>query len=235
MVALREIFESLGPLEERLGDESALARQRTKGALELGRILTADFEAALAMLMHPGAQACDRRALVRCFGSVIDGLANALCTIGGVVSASEGRQLSILPERCAEPTAAILRRICFGYTTISRCGPHSPLSNLQARRWDELKTCLDIRNRVVHPETPSDLEISQTNVRLITEVASQFIRDFQALARWQAARPSRLGSEDRGAKLRRNNRRRGGRRFGKCPCGSGRKHKNCCRVVQSAA
>lgn len=37
---------------------------------------------------------------------------------------------------------------------------------------------------VLHPETPSDLGISHTSIRLITEVARQFIHDYETLAQW---------------------------------------------------
>jgi hypothetical protein len=230
MVALRDIFESLGTLEQLRVDAPTFARQRNGAALELGRILKADFGAAVETLVQRGAQAPDRRALVRCFGSVIDGLVNVLCTIAEVACASAGRPHPVLQEKSAEPGAAILHRICISYRTMSRCLPGSPLAKFQARRWEELKACLDIRNRVVHPETPSDLEISDSNIRLITEVARQFIHDFEALAQWQAKRSPTPASEGTSNRTRRN-RKRGGLRHRKCSCGSGRKYKSCCRVA----
>lgn len=149
--------------------------------------------------------------MVRCFGSLIDGLANA---IGAMVEFATGSSERHHPlhDKFAEPTDCILHR------SIGRTLTASPLTSLHARRWDDLKACLDIRNRVLHPQTPSDLEISDRNIRLLTEVAGDFISDFETIAQWHADRqsqPACLGPARR--RCRKGN--RAGRRS-KRPCGS---------------
>lgn len=190
MVALSEIFESLGSLEEAVVDKATAARRRQSAAIELGRTLRADFDHAVTALRQPGAPDATRRALVRCFGSLVDGLANA---IGAMAESATNTSARPHPphDKFAEPTDCILHRINISYRIIARTLPASPLSNLHGRRWDDLKTSLDIRNRVVHPQAPSDLEITDRNIRLLTEVAGDFISDFERLAQWQAERQSR--------------------------------------------
>jgi hypothetical protein len=209
MVALSEIFESLGSLEEAVVDKATAARRRQSAAIELGRTLRADFDHAVTALRQFGAPDATRRALVRCFGSLIDGLANA---IGAMAESATNTSDRRHPphDKFAEPTDCILHRINISYRIIGRTFPASPLSNLHGRRWYDLKTCLEIRNRVVHPETPSDLEITDRNIRLLTEVAGDFISDFEALAQWQAERQARRATPnpERRRRRKRNRARR---------------------------
>ncbi len=234
MVALCEVFESLPPLEHPRVDKSTRARERNSGALELGGILKADFTKALEVLARGPGEPANRRALVRCFGSLIDGLANAFLTIADVVRQSQGHRPD--PVRQEEPedlSTSVLLRIGSSYRILCRYLPKSPLTRLSGTRRDDLKACVEIRNRVVHPDTPADLEVTDSNLRLITEVARRFIGDFATFARWQAERQPTPGGECLSSGCRK--RHRGGRRFRKCPCGSDRKYKNCCAAAPRAA
>lgn len=231
MVALREIFESLAPLEHPRADKSTRALQRNRGALELGGLLKADFAEALEVLTNGPGEPANRRALVRCFGSLIDGLANAFLTIADVVRQSH-KPDPVRQERPEDLSTSVLLRIGSSYRILCRCLPKSPLGSLSGTRRDALKACVEIRNRVVHPDTPADLEVTDANLRLITDVARRFIHDFETFARWQATSLPTLGSE-RFATARRK-RHRAGRRFRKCPCGSDRKYKNCCAAPRAA-
>lgn len=191
MVALSVIFESLGSLQEAVVDKTTAARRRQSAAIELGKTLRADFDHAVIALRELGAPDATRRALVRCFGSLIDGLANALGAMAQTTIGSSKRRRR-QRDKVADPTACILHRISISYRLIGRTLAASPITHLHARRWEDLKTCLDIRNRVVHPQTPSDLEITDRNIRLLTEVAGEFISDFERLAQWQTEREAHL-------------------------------------------
>jgi hypothetical protein len=222
VVALREIFESVVILDQPEHDRSAVARDRNSAATELGRILKADFDHALNAFAHESAQPAEHRALVRCFGSVIDGLASALLSMAEVCEV----HWKIRSANRDDHGASILHRVASSHRILTRSLPYCPLRRLSGKRWDDLKSCVDLRNRVLHPETPADLEVSRASLRLMIEVAREFIHDFETFAQWHAARVA--------PQLHRKT-HRGGRRFPKCPCGSGRKYKNCCAVAQLAA
>lgn len=226
VVALREIFEAAEGREQPGVALSAVPPPSAgRDAIALGHMLKADFELAVATLASAEAPPAHRRALVRCFGSLLDGLANALRHI-----AETGcrRECGPRPDlQTADPTSPVLQRIGLSYRIIAR-SLRSPLRSLDGKRWDDLHAAVEIRNRVAHPQATCDLGISRNNVALITEVARHLIRDFETLAQWQSAQPSRAVTSAPATPGRRPRRKRSGIRYRLCACGSGRKARNCC-------
>lgn len=227
VVALREIFEALeGREQPRVALAPVPPPSAGRDAIALGHMLKADFELAVATLASAEAEPAHRRALVRCFGSLLDGMANALRHI-----AETGCRRECGPRRdlqtAADPTAPVLQRIGLSYRTIARSLARSPLTSLGGKRWDDLHAAVEIRNRVAHPQATCDLGISGNNVALITEVARHLIRDFDTLAQWQSAQPSRGVTSALATPGRRRRRQRGRIRNRLCACGSGRKARHC--------
>ena len=196
-------------------------------------MLKADFELAVATLALGEAQDAQRRALVRCFGSLLDGLANALCHIAETECNRESRQLRDL-HAGAHASAPVLQRIDVSYRVIVRGLHGSPLTSLGGKRWEDLHAAVEIRNRVAHPQAPGDLSISGSNVGVIVQVARQLISDFETLARWQTRRQSRLFVPADGAPRSGRKRRRSGFKRRICACGSGRKAWKCCESTPAA-
>jgi hypothetical protein len=191
VVALSEIFKAVDGWEQPRVDQSTGARSQDCTAIELGQILKADFELAVATLALGEDQAAHRRALVRCFGSLLDGLANALRYVAETACSRESRQLRDLRVG-ADARVPVLQRIDVSYRVIVRGLSGSPLTSLGGKRWEDLRAAVEIRNRVAHPQTPCDLGITGSNVGVIIQVAQQLISDFETLARWQSRRQPHL-------------------------------------------
>lgn len=233
MVALKDSIVPLAALDQPRVEESLLARARNASALELYQIIRGDFGDALLQNVQSGSAPSARRALIRCFGSFIDGLSFAMRTVAVNACEFHGKDYNrFLHAKSQERGLPAYNRIFNSYRIVQLCLPRSPLAQVTDQRWDNLHTCLEIRNRVVHPECPADLGVSDTELQLIAQTGSEFMSDFQIFAQWQGQRQQRLGWEAPGQR-RRDIPKTG--RNEKCPCGSQRKYKNCCAAAQYAA
>ena len=213
--------------------ESTFAQLRNRDAVQLAMILREDFVAALKALIADAESGAARRAVVRCFGSLIEALADAMRTVAVVTCEFHGKNYNrFVNAKSTERTAANHTRIYHSYRIIHEALPKSPLARVPDQRWDDLHKCLEIRNRVVHPDCVADLEVSDEDLKLITELGAEFARDFDTFAQWHFQKQQKLGWEATGHRQRivpkvgRNE---------KCPCGSQRKYKNCCAAAQWAA
>jgi preprotein translocase subunit SecA len=84
---------------------------------------------------------------------------------------------------------------------------------------------LEIRNRVVQPASLAELEVSNKEVELIMQVGFDFYNDLRRFVQWFSQKEQKMIWDLPGKRTRylsttgRNQ---------LCPCGSGRKYKNCC-------
>lgn len=212
-------------------DESMLAKARTRDAVEVCQTLRRDFlEAMNALIAKDAEPGCARRNVVRCFGSLIEGLTEAMRTVAVVTCEFHGKDYNrFLQAKSIERGAANHTKIYHSYRIIHEALPKSPLARVPDERWDKLHACLEIRNRVVHPRAPADLELSDQDLMLIGNTATEFVRDFDIFAQWHFQKQQKLGWERTG--IRRREFRKIGRNE-KCPCGSQRKYKDCCAAAQ---
>ncbi len=214
--------------------EAICAQTRAREAASLGQMLEDDFIAAWQKAEEGGLDPGDRRAVVRCFGSLIDGLANVMRDIAVIACEYHGQEYNrFLDAKSRERTATTLQRISANYRVLYHCLPKSPLARIPDERWTNLRAGLEIRNRVVHPEKPADLEVRDADLALVQTTGMAFVQDFRSFVQWQGQRQQRLGWEAAGGARRRDIPKTG--RNAKCPCGSQRKYKNCCAAAQWAA
>lgn len=213
--------------------EAALAKARACDAVVLCQTLRNDFGFALHLLTtHEGCPAA-RRNVVRCFGSLVEGLSDSMRTLAVLSCEFHGKDYNrFLNAKSTERGAAYQNRIYHSYRIIHEALPKSPLARVPDERWDKLHSCLTIRHRVVHPHCAADLEVTDAEIMLIGDVALEFVRDFDVFAQWHSQKQQKLGWEASGQ------RKREFRKIGRnetCPCGSQRKYKDCCIAAQWAA
>lgn len=197
------------------------------------RILQTDFIAATDLVYESDLAQPEARAMVRCFGSLIDGLTGSMRSIAIATCKLYGQPLNpFLQEKAEERSLAIYHRIYTTYRLLSEFLPRSPLAATPDSLWDDLHTALDIRNRVVHPKGVRDLEVTAVETMLVEDTGKEFCRDLNQFAQWLLQKEQRLAWEHM------IERRRIYPKIGrneKCPCGSGRKYKNCCVAAALAA
>jgi hypothetical protein len=193
---------------------------------ELCNALKEDFRDALERFVADQPSGFARRAVVRCFGSLIDGLTASMRFAAIALCEVFDEPLNpFLQEKTAERHISTHQRIYSIYRLIAEFAPRSPLSHLPDSRWDDLRRALEIRNRVLHPATTSDLDLPNDQMRLIVDTGHNFYRDYTQFVQWFGRKGQQMLWEVPGT------RRRLFKKIGRnepCPCGSQRKFKNCC-------
>lgn len=166
------------------------------------------------------------RAVIRAFGSFADGYTAMLKGICVASCELYGKkQNEFLIAKFSERTTTSYHRIKTCYRLIEECFPGSPFTRIPEERWRDLKKAIEIRNRILHPETSRDLEIEPNQVPWIIEIAAQFTQDGQAFFYFIKKLHEQCRNENQtqqirlGAKTGRNE---------LCPCASELKFKNCC-------
>jgi hypothetical protein len=197
---------------------------------ELCNALKADFLDALDRVIADQNIGVARRAVVRCFGSLIDGVTASMRFAAIALCQTFGEPLNpFLQEKTGERHISTHQRIYSIYRLIADFLPKSPLSHVPDSRWDDLRRALEIRNRVVHPTALTDLELTVDEMKLILQAGNDFYRDYAQFTQWFGRREQEMFWELPGT------RKRYLKKIGRnepCPCGSQRKYKNCCGVGQ---
>ena len=191
------------------------------------------MEAARRCLDEYGDTPYDRRAVVRCFGSYIDGLAVAM------------REYSFsLSELFHEPTNRFLRdkseergttgyqRIYTSYRFIAGFMPDSPMARIPDSRWDRLHRALEIRNRVMHPAAAEDMDVNEIGIELVLKLGEEFALDYRQFIEWFNQKQTRIIQALPGQQRRHLSPPQG--RNDLCRCGSGRKYKHCCAAAANS-
>ena len=201
---------------------------------EFCAVLQDDFEHAVNLAAATQyAAATESRAMIRCFGSLIDGLSRGMREIAIATCELFGGKLNpFLQEKVHERATSTHQRIYNSYRLIAEFLPNSPLSSLPDHWWADLHRAIEIRNRVVHPASAKDLNVSQDETIATVGVAEGICDDFAKFTVWLAAKEQKLAWEHM-VERRRLTPKIG--RNEKCPCGSYRKYKNCCAAAQHAA
>ncbi len=205
-----------------------------RAELDFCRILQTDFFEATEVLYGNGLSAqSEARALIRCFGSLIDGLTGSMRNIAIMTCKLFGRPLNpFLREKAEERTITTYHRIHTSYRLIGEFLPRSPLASVTDALWDDLRAAIEIRNRVVHPKCAKDLEVTETEALLVAEIGDEFCRHVNQFVQWLRQKEQKLVWEHL-VERRRLYPKIG--RNEKCPCGSSRKYKNCCAAAAAMA
>jgi len=197
---------------------------------ELCFAIKEDYRDALERFVADQANGFARRALVRCFGSLIDGVTASMRFAAISLCEALGEPLNpFLQEKTAERHISTHQRIYSIYRLLAEFVPRSPLSHVPDSRWDDLRRALEIRNRVVHPAITGDLDLTNEEIMLVSRTGHSFYRDYAQFTQWFGRREQEMLWEIPGT------RKRYMKKIGRnepCPCGSKRKYKNCCGVGQ---
>jgi hypothetical protein len=190
-------------------------------------VLHADMETARHYLGEFGDTAYERRAVVRCFGSYIDGLAVAMREYCFTLCELFGEPANrFLRDKSEERGATGYQRIYTSYRFIAGFMPDSPMARISDSRWDRLHRALDIRNRVMHPAAAVEMEIGDDEIELVLKLGAEFMLDYQQFLEWFNQKQTRIIRGFPGQQRRHTSPKQG--RNDLCRCGSGRKYKNCC-------
>jgi hypothetical protein len=197
----------------------------SKVLVDVMKELGSDFSRALHEVAEKGDQyRC--RALVRCFGSMLEGLTMTMREIACGMCELFGKPLNpFLREKSGERGVSSSHRIFTIYRLLAEFAPESPLANIPDERWDKLHAAIAIRNRITHPGSVEDLELTQDDLNLIVRLGNEFLKDVPAFGYWCGQTHQRfmwsLGGQRvrKVAKVGRND---------LCPCGSKKKYKACC-------
>ncbi len=197
------------------------------------RILQSDYIAASALVYKSGLAQPKARAMIRCFGSLIDGLTGSMRSVAIATCRLFGRPLNpFLQDKVEERGINIYTRIYTSYRLIGEFLPRSPLAATSDALWDDLHATIEIRNRIVHSKCTQDLEVSPSDAMLVAATGDEFNRHVNQFAHWLVQKERKLVWEHV------IERRRLYRKIGRneqCPCASGRKYKNCCVAAAMAA
>jgi hypothetical protein len=168
------------------------------------------------------------RAVVRCYGSLIDALTATMRFAAISLCEVLDEPLNpFLQEKTAERHLSSHHRIYSIYRLIADFLPRSPLARVPDVRWDHLRRALEIRNRVVHPTTLTDLDLSSGEIRVVIGSGNDFYQDYKQFAQWWNQKEQQMLWEIPGT------RKRYLKKIGRnepCPCGTKRKYKNCCGI-----
>ena len=216
---------------------SPQAWERFRGRLhelgEFGRVLQEDFIQAENAVYAARLNLTESRAMVRAFGSLIDGLSLVMQELSISTAEVFGRGYNrFLREKREERATTTYQRIYNSYRLVAEFVPKCPLANLPDARWDELHEAIEIRNRILHPGSAKDLELSQVDISVALGAGENFLRDFAQFLQWFQHKEQKLLWEHTLVrkrfvpKVQRNE---------DCPCGSGLKYKKCCEAAQRAA
>jgi hypothetical protein len=206
-------------------------RADLNGSLKLCEALRDDFVHALNDMVDRGQQQYDFRNIVRCFGSLLDGVTSSMRFAAVALCKVYGEPLNpFLTDKTAEQRLSTHQRIYSIYRLLADFLPKSPLAHIPDARWDKLRFALEIRNRITHPSVLSDLDISKKQIMMVMETGHDFFRDFSQFVLWFSQKEQRMWMDLPGtrrryiAKINRND---------PCPCKSGKKFKNCCWISQA--
>jgi hypothetical protein len=193
--------------------------------------LKEDFRDAIERVIADQNSGPAQRAVVRCFGSLIDGLTRSMRFIAVDLCHVLDEPLNpFLQEKTGERHISTHQRIYSIYRLLADFLPKSPLAHLPDSRWDQLRRALEIRNRIVHPATLADLELTVPEMKTVMGAGQDFFSDYRQFIQWCMAKEQQMLWEIPGT------RKRWLKKIGRnepCPCGSKRKYKNCCGVGQT--
>jgi|GEM_PF-5062190 len=193
--------------------------------------LKEDFRDSLDRVIADQDNVFARRAVVRCFGSLIDGLTRSMRFIAVDLCHVLDEPLNpFLQEKTGERHLSSHQRIYSIYRLLADFLPKSPLANLPDSRWDQLRHALEIRNRIVHPALLTDLDLTNPEMKTVMGAGHDFFSDYRQFIQWCQAREQQMLWDIPGT------RKRWLKKIGRnepCPCGSQRKYKNCCGVGQA--
>jgi hypothetical protein len=65
------------------------------------------------------------------------------------------------------------------YRLAAELMPESPFARVDALRWEGLHSALEVRNRVLHPDTVFGMTVSDSELRLIVATAAEFLDDLE--------------------------------------------------------
>ncbi len=152
---------------------------------ELCNTLKADFLDALERVIADQHSSPARRAVVRCFGSLIDGLTRSMRFIAVNLCQVLDEPLNpFLQEKTGERHLSSHQRIYSIYRLLADFLPKSPLAHLPDSRWDQLHRALEIRNRIVHPATLTDLDLSNAEMKTVSGTGQDFFSDYRQFIQW---------------------------------------------------
>jgi hypothetical protein len=190
-----------------------------------------DFRDALEAFVAGQTNAASRRAVVRCYGSLIDGVTAGMRFAAISLCEVFGEPLNpFLQDKTAERHISHYQRTYSIYRLIADFLPRSPLAHVPDSRWDNLRRALEIRNRVVHPAVLADLDLTNGEMKLVIGSGHDFFRDYAQFIQWWSQKEQQMFWDLPGT------RKRFLKKIGRnepCPCGSKRKYKNCCGGGQS--
>lgn len=204
-----------------------------RAAIDLCRIVQTDFIGSSEDIFAHAYKETEARAMVRCFGSFIDGLTYAMRRIATSTGRLFGRPLNhFLEAKVEERTIDHYNRIYTSYRLIGEFLPGSPMAKVSDTLWDDLHAAIEIRNRIVHPKCVKDLEVKGEDAMMIIATGNEFCRHANQFVQWllqkeqKLIQPYLVEARRLCPKIGRN---------ATCPCRSGRKYKDCCIRAALAA
>lgn len=218
--------EESSPQKESFAERHKHVRERVSAHLAFFRALTDEYQRAAQEVMADTEDQFRRRAFIRCVGSVIDGYASVMRETAVGVCELYGRELNpFLLEKAHSRGLTSYHRIYNTYRILTDFMPDAPLARIEDSRWSMLHKTIDTRNRILHPESVPDLELSNEEMQIVADTARAFLADISPFAHWFLKEYERMSYEASG------HMRRFAKRIGRndpCPCGSKRKYKHCC-------
>ena len=110
------------------------------------RTLQTDYFAATAAVFDSNFAQPESRAMIRCFGSLIDGLTGSMRSTAVMTCKLFGQPLNqFLQEKVEERGITTFNRIFTSYRLIGEFLPRSPLATVADELWDDLRLAIDIR------------------------------------------------------------------------------------------
>jgi hypothetical protein len=198
-------------------------------SVKLADALKEDFRESINRLVEGGLLPLDRRAVVRSFGSLIDGYATVMRLAATGVCALFDKPLNpFLTEKSHDRNLSTHTRIFTIYRLLADFLPRSPFARVSDQRWNDLRFALEIRNRVVHPQQLEDLDLTNNEMQLVMQTGFDFHQDHQKFVQWFLHKEQQLLWQ---LPMRRKRFLPKTGRNEKCPCGSERKYKNCCAAA----
>lgn len=201
-----------------------------KAIVEFVDTLKSDFFATLGKATWTD-EGADARAIIRAFGPLMDGCATSMRSLAVAAAHAFNRELNpFLQEKVTDRTTSNYHRMVTNYRLIAEFLPGSPLAQVPDSRWKDTLTAIEIRNRIVHPASVADLQVSDEEFEVISKLALSLCKDFQQFWVWFEQKGQKLlwqqVSQRRRLvpKLRRN---------APCSCGSQVKYKQCCGESQN--
>ena len=205
----------------------------TRSALDLCTALQGDFLIAWQRVTEGDFEEGEARALVRCFGSLLDGLTTGMRGIAVATCKLFNRPLNpFLQDKVEERTITSYQRIFTSYRLIGEFLPGSPLGAINDKVWDDLRKAIEIRNRIMHPKETRDMRLNPDETLLVMRTGKEFHEHFGKFYVWfmekqqKLVMPHLVSYRRLVPKAPRNK---------PCPCGSNRKFKDCCFKATAVA